>query len=75
MEPAPGNLRGKFRCLCILLQLGTNRAAREHMLDSTLEIDHFHLGGRSRINPDDPPPGRRGRRNAFVGRCHLRLNG
>ncbi len=33
-------------------------AAREHMLDGTVEIDHFHLGGRPRINPDDPPPGR-----------------
>jgi hypothetical protein len=28
------------------------------MLDGTVEIDHFHLGGRPRINPDDPPPGR-----------------
>ncbi|APG89249.1 ISSod11, transposase (plasmid) [Sinorhizobium americanum CCGM7] len=33
-------------------------AARERMLDGTVEIDHFHLGGRPRINPDDPPPGR-----------------
>jgi|GEM_PF-316253 len=33
-------------------------AAREHVLDGTVEIDHFHLGGRPRINPDDPPPGR-----------------
>ncbi|WP_065375623.1 IS1595-like element ISRm32 family transposase, partial [Ensifer adhaerens] len=33
-------------------------AAREHMLDGTVEIDHFYLGGRARINPDDPPPGR-----------------
>ncbi len=36
-------------------------AAREHMLDGTVEIDHFHLGGRPRINPDDPPPGRGGK--------------
>lgn len=33
-------------------------AARERMLDGTVEIDHFHLGGRPRINLDDPPPGR-----------------
>ncbi|CDX35394.1 hypothetical protein MPLSOD_220003 [Mesorhizobium sp. SOD10] len=32
--------------------------ARENMLAGTVEIDHFHLGGRSRKNPDDPPPGR-----------------
>lgn len=32
-------------------------AACEHMLDGTVEIDHFYLGGRARINPDDPPPG------------------
>lgn len=32
--------------------------AREHMLDSTVEIDHFHLGGRPKKRPDDPPPGR-----------------
>lgn len=32
--------------------------AREHMLDGTVEIDHFHLGGRPRKHPDDPPPGR-----------------
>jgi len=30
-------------------------AAREHMLDGTVEINHFYLGGRARINPDDPP--------------------
>jgi len=33
-------------------------AAREHMLDGTVEIDHFHLGGQPRKHPDDPPPGR-----------------
>jgi len=33
-------------------------AAREHMLDGTVEVDHFHLGGRPRKHPDDPPPGR-----------------
>lgn len=33
-------------------------AARERMLDGTVEIDHFHLGGRPRINLNDPPPGR-----------------
>lgn len=33
-------------------------AAREHMLDGTVEVDHFYLGGRARINPEDPPPGR-----------------
>lgn len=32
--------------------------ARENMLAGTVEIDHFHLGGRPRKNPDDPPPGR-----------------
>lgn len=32
--------------------------AREHMLDGTVEIDHFHLGGRPRKRPDEPPPGR-----------------
>ncbi|RAZ93064.1 IS1595 family transposase [Mesorhizobium hawassense] len=32
--------------------------AREHMLDGTVEVDHFHLGGRPRKHPDDPPPGR-----------------
>lgn len=26
--------------------------AREHMLDSTVEVDHFHLGGRPRKHPD-----------------------
>ncbi len=33
-------------------------AAREHMLDGTVEVDHFHLGGRTRKHPDNPPPGR-----------------
>jgi transposase-like protein len=32
--------------------------AGEHMLDGTVEIDHFHLGGRPKKHPDDPPPGR-----------------
>lgn len=32
--------------------------AREHMLDGTVEADHFHLGGRPRKHPDDPSPGR-----------------
>lgn len=32
--------------------------ARENTLAGTVEIDHFHLGGRPRKNPDDPPPGR-----------------
>jgi transposase-like protein len=32
--------------------------ARENMLDGTVEIDHFHLGGSPRKRPDDPPPGR-----------------
>ncbi|MES0170835.1 IS1595 family transposase [Mesorhizobium sp. M0027] len=32
--------------------------AREHMLDGTVEVDHFHLGGRPRKHSDDPPPGR-----------------
>ncbi|OQM73330.1 IS1595 family transposase [Manganibacter manganicus] len=32
--------------------------AREHMLDGTVEIDHFHLGGRPRKHPDDQPSGR-----------------
>lgn len=32
--------------------------AREHMLDGTVEIDHFHLGGRQKKHSDDPPPGR-----------------
>lgn len=32
--------------------------AREHMLDGTVEVDHFHLGGRQKKHPNDPPPGR-----------------
>ncbi|TIP18343.1 MAG: transposase [Mesorhizobium sp.] len=28
--------------------------ARENMLDGTVEIDHFHLGGSPRKRPDDP---------------------
>lgn len=32
--------------------------ARENTLAGTVEIDHFHLGGRPRKNLDDPPPGR-----------------
>ncbi len=32
--------------------------ARDNMLAGTVEIDHFHLGGRPRMNPDDPLPGR-----------------
>ncbi|MER8542269.1 IS1595 family transposase [Mesorhizobium sp. M1334] len=32
--------------------------ARQHMLDGTVEVDHFHLGGRPRKHSDDPPPGR-----------------
>jgi len=32
--------------------------AREKMLDGTVEIDHFYLGGRPRKRPDEPPPGR-----------------
>ncbi|ANH09005.1 IS1595 family transposase [Shinella sp. HZN7] len=32
--------------------------AREHMLDGTVEIDHFYLGGNPRKHPDNPPPGR-----------------
>lgn len=32
--------------------------ARETMLAGTVEIDHFHLGGRPRKRPDDWPPGR-----------------
>lgn len=31
--------------------------ARENMLDGTVEIDHFHLGGSPRKRPDDPPSG------------------
>jgi hypothetical protein len=36
--------------------------AREHMLDGTVEVDHFYLGGRATKYPDDPPPerGRKG---------------
>ncbi|GLR23534.1 hypothetical protein GCM10007920_33250 [Ciceribacter naphthalenivorans] len=32
--------------------------ARETMLAGTVEIDHFHRGGRPRKRPDEPPPGR-----------------
>ena len=32
--------------------------ARENMLDGTVEIDHFYLGGRPRKQPDEPPSGR-----------------
>ncbi|TPW26121.1 IS1595 family transposase [Martelella alba] len=32
--------------------------ARENMLDGTVEIDHFYLGGRPRKQPDKPPSGR-----------------
>lgn len=32
--------------------------AREHILDGTVEIDHFYLGGRPKKHPGDPPPGR-----------------
>lgn len=32
--------------------------ARENMLDGTVEIDHFYLGGRPRKHPDVPSPGR-----------------
>ena len=32
--------------------------AREHMLDGTIEVDHFYLGGQPDRHPDDPPPGR-----------------
>ncbi|AXA44666.1 ISXO2-like transposase domain family protein (plasmid) [Rhizobium leguminosarum] len=32
--------------------------ARENMLDGTVEIDHFYLGGRPRKRSDEPPPGR-----------------
>jgi hypothetical protein len=32
--------------------------ARENMLDGTVEIDHFYLGGRARKQRDEPPPGR-----------------
>ncbi|QPC95457.1 IS1595 family transposase [Mesorhizobium sp. INR15] len=32
--------------------------ARENMLAGTVEIDHFHLGGRPRKRPDEAPPGR-----------------
>ncbi|WP_435655829.1 IS1595 family transposase [Brucella pituitosa] len=31
---------------------------REHMLNCTVEVDHFYLGGRPRKHPDDPSPGR-----------------
>lgn len=36
--------------------------AREHMLDGTVEVDHFYLGGRPRKQPDGSPPrgGRKG---------------
>jgi hypothetical protein len=32
--------------------------ARDTMLAGTVEIDHFHLGGRPRKRPDEPSPGR-----------------
>jgi transposase-like protein len=32
--------------------------AREHMLDGTVEVDRFYLGGRPSKHPDEPPPGR-----------------
>lgn len=32
--------------------------AKEHMLDGTVKVDHFYLGGEPRKHPDDPPPGR-----------------
>ncbi len=32
--------------------------ARENMLDGTVEIDHFYLGGGPRKHPDDPSLGR-----------------
>lgn len=32
--------------------------ARENMLDGTVVIDHFYLGGRPRKRPDEPPSGR-----------------
>ena len=32
--------------------------ARENMLDGTVEIDHFYLGGRPGKYPNDPSPGR-----------------
>ncbi|TNM60130.1 IS1595 family transposase [Aliirhizobium smilacinae] len=32
--------------------------AREHMLNGTVEVDHFYLGRRPDRKPDDPPPGR-----------------
>jgi transposase-like protein len=32
--------------------------ARENMLAGTVEIDHFHLGGKPRKRHDQPPPGR-----------------
>ncbi len=31
--------------------------AREHMLNGTVEVDHFYLGGRPRKHPEDPSPG------------------
>jgi ISXO2-like transposase domain len=32
--------------------------AREHMLDGTIELDHFYLGGTPERQPDAPSPGR-----------------
>lgn len=32
--------------------------AREHMLDGTIELDHFYLGGKPERQPDAPSPGR-----------------
>ncbi|SCB29754.1 Transposase zinc-ribbon domain-containing protein [Rhizobium hainanense] len=46
--------------------------AREHMLDGTVEVDHFYLGGRPRKQPDGPPPGRgrKGRQKRKRRRSH-----
>ncbi|MTH94615.1 IS1595 family transposase, partial [Roseibium sp. RKSG952] len=32
--------------------------AREHMLEGTVEVDHFYVGGRPKKNRSDPAPGR-----------------
>lgn len=43
---------------------------RENMPNGTVEIDHFHLGGRPRKHPDDLPPGILHRRSQFSsGEC------
>ena len=48
-------------------------AAREHMLDGTVEIDHFHLGGRPRIPSSVTSKGRiRGRRSTSTRRSSAR---